>query len=108
MGQPVAGSFLLGSPPFGLFACSAKIDDVAHVKLGGNQMLLQGPPWARFGLELLRRTLTLEHGNSESFEVLAIARGSVAIPPTLDNTRMLEKKNNVGAVCEFPVAARVE
>jgi len=51
MGQPVAGSFLLGSPPFGLFARGAKIDDVAHVKLGGNQMLLQRATLARFGLE---------------------------------------------------------
>lgn len=48
MGQPIAGSLLLSSPPFGLFACSAKIDDVAHVKLGGNQMLLQRATLARF------------------------------------------------------------
>lgn len=48
MVQPVAGRILLSSPPFGLFACGAKIDDVAHVKLGGNQMLLQGPPWPDF------------------------------------------------------------
>ena len=41
MGQPIAGGFLFCSPPFGLFARGAKIDDVAHVKLGGNQMLLQ-------------------------------------------------------------------
>jgi len=68
------------------------------VKLGGNQMCCRGPFSARFGLELLPRTLTLEHGNSESFELLAIATGSVAIPLTPDKTRMLEKKNNVGAV----------
>jgi hypothetical protein len=75
MGQPVAGSFLLSSPPFGLFAHGAKIDDVAHVKLGGNQMLLQRPPWPRFGLELLSRTLALEHGNSESSWYLRLPRG---------------------------------
>jgi hypothetical protein len=51
MGQPVAGSFLFSSPPFGLLARGAKIDDVAHVKLGGNQMLLQRATLARFGLE---------------------------------------------------------
>ena len=48
MGQPVAGGFLLVSLPFGLFACGTKIDDVAHVKLGGNQMLLQRATLARF------------------------------------------------------------
>jgi hypothetical protein len=53
MGQPIAGGFLFCSPPFGLFAHGAKIDDVAHVKLGGNQMLLQKATLARFGLELL-------------------------------------------------------
>jgi hypothetical protein len=53
MGQPIAGGFLFCSPPFGLFAHGAKIDDVAHVKLGGNQMLLQRATLARFGLELL-------------------------------------------------------
>ena len=75
MGQPVAGSFLLGSPPFGLLACGAKIDDVAHVKLGGNQMKLQRASLARFRLELLRRTLKLEHGNSESSRYLRLPRG---------------------------------
>ena len=40
MDQPVPGRLLLGLTPFGLFARGAKIDDVAHVKLGGNQMLL--------------------------------------------------------------------
>ena len=75
MGQPVAGGFLLSSPPFGLFACGAKIDDVAHVKLGGNQMLLQRATLARFCLEQLRRTLTLEHGNSESSRYLRLPRG---------------------------------
>jgi hypothetical protein len=66
---------------------------MAHVKLGGNQMVLQRATLARFGLELLPRTLALEHDNSESFfEVLAIATGSVAIPPTSDKTRMLEKR----------------
>jgi hypothetical protein len=53
MGQPIAGGFLFCLPPFGLFARGAKIDDVAHVKLGGNQMLLQRATLARFGLELL-------------------------------------------------------
>jgi hypothetical protein len=75
MGQPVAGSFLLDSPPFGLFACGAKIDDVAHVKLGGNQMLLHKATLARFCLEQLRRTLALEHGNSESSTSLRLPRG---------------------------------
>jgi hypothetical protein len=45
VGQPVAGGLLIGLPPFGLLARGAKIDDVAHVKLGGNQMLLRGPRW---------------------------------------------------------------
>ena len=40
VGQPVAGGRFFGLPPFGLLAYSAKIDEVAHVKLGGNQMLL--------------------------------------------------------------------
>ena len=75
MGQPVAGSFLFSSPPFGLFARGTKIDDVAHVKLGGNQMLLQRATLARFGLELLPRTLALEHGNSESSMYLRLPRG---------------------------------
>ena len=43
MGQPVLGGLLFGLLPFGLLARGAKIDDVAHVKLGGNQMLLHGP-----------------------------------------------------------------
>ena len=75
MDQPIAGSFLLGSPPFGLLPCGTKIDDVAHVKLGGNQMLLQRASLARFRLELLRRTLALEHGNSEFFEYFQLPRG---------------------------------
>jgi hypothetical protein len=45
MDQPVPCRLLLGLTPFGLFARGAKIDDVAHVKLGGNQMLLHGPCW---------------------------------------------------------------
>jgi hypothetical protein len=97
MGQPVAGSFLFSSPPFGLFSCSTKIDDVAHVKLGGNQMLLQratlAPIWSG--------TVT-PHADTGTrqfivYEVLAIATGSVAIPLTANNTRMLERKNTIGA-----------
>jgi len=38
VGNPAAGGLLLGLTPFGLLARGAKIDDVAHVKLGGNQM----------------------------------------------------------------------
>jgi hypothetical protein len=53
VGQPAAGRLLLSFPPFGLLARGTKIDDVAHVKLGGNQMLLQRATLARFGLELL-------------------------------------------------------
>jgi len=75
MGQPVLGGLLFGLLPFGLLARGAKIDDVAHVKLGGNQMLLHGPGLAPFGLELLRRTLALEHGNSEFFEYFQLPRG---------------------------------
>ena len=74
MDQPVPGCLLLGLTPFGLLARGAKIDDVAHVKLGGNQMLLHGP-MAQFGLELLRRTLALEHGNSESLRYFQLPRG---------------------------------
>ena len=103
VGQSVAGGLLLGLPPFGLLARSAKIDEVAHVKLGGNQMLLHRAPAARFGLELLCRTLTLEHGNSESSRNLQLPLGSVAIPPMHDNTRMLEKKNSAGAVTSSSV-----
>jgi hypothetical protein len=75
MGQPVLGGLLLGLTPFGLFARGAKIDNVAHVKLGGNQMLLRGPGWPLFGLELLRRTLALEHGNSESLRNFQLPLG---------------------------------
>lgn len=39
--NPISRRLLLGLTPFSLFARSAKIDDVAHVKLGGNQMLLR-------------------------------------------------------------------
>jgi hypothetical protein len=96
MGQPILGGFLFCSPPFGLLARVAKIDDVAHVKLGGNQMLLQ-----RATLAPIWSGIATPHADTETrqfrvFEVLAIATGCVAIPLTPDNTRMLEKKNNVG------------
>jgi hypothetical protein len=45
VGQPVSGGLLLGLAAFGLFARCAQIDDVAHVKLGDNQVLLHGPRW---------------------------------------------------------------
>jgi len=35
MRKPMGRSLLLGLPSFGLLACSAKIDEVAHGKLGG-------------------------------------------------------------------------
>jgi len=95
MGQPVAGNFLLSSPPFGLFACGAKIDDVAHVKLGGNQMLLQRATLAPIWSGIVVPHADIGTRQFRVIEVLAIATGSVAIPLTADNTRMLEKKNNV-------------
>ena len=81
MGQPVAGGLLLGSTPFGLFAHSAKIDDVAHVKLGGNQMLLHratlGPIWSG--------AITPYAGTGTRqirvFRVLAIATGECGYTP---------------------------
>ena len=36
---------------------------------------------AQFGLEQLRRTLALEHGNSESFKYFAIAMGECGYTP---------------------------
>jgi hypothetical protein len=52
---------LLGLAPFGLFACGAEIDDVAHAKLGGKKKRGCGQTGRPLGQQELRR-----HGGAGS------------------------------------------
>ena len=63
MGKPAAGGLLLSLTPLGLLPRGAKIDDVAHVKLGGNQIIWLGPSRPRFVWNNYADMVA--HGNSE-------------------------------------------
>ena len=82
VGQPVSGGLLLGLTPFGLFARGAKIDDVAHVKLGGNQMLLHGPCWPNLVWNNYAARWHWNTAIQSLLSTLQLPWGSVAIPLT--------------------------
>jgi hypothetical protein len=88
--ETVLRRLMLRLTPSGLFACGAKIDDGAHVKLDGHQMLLLGAILARLVPMILRHAYT-GTGQLQAMRLqLSIATESVAIPLTLGKTRLFE------------------
>lgn len=100
--NPVSGCFLFGLPPFGLLACGAEIDDMAHVTLGVDQILLFGANLARFWSGSI--TPSRRHWNAAiaSRDAARNVGGSVAIPLSSGKTRVLERKYYIGAVPAKP------
>jgi hypothetical protein len=77
---------LLGLAPFGPLARGAEVDEVAHAKLGGNQIC--GLVWNNYA-----DTVTLDHGNRQRKRSrFKLPYGSVAIPAASGKTRLLEQK----------------
>ena len=65
MEKPVGHGFLFGLSPPGALALSAEVDEIAHAKLGGNQIgglaILAGF-WNKYADSLTRFTVTYSDG----------------------------------------------